>query len=84
MSKLTQGFLIAASSVVVAVGGVWLYRQYAAHQAVEYCISWHVNLFNLRAKYSNEYGNWKAKSPAAKIEYWRKPCVEDSGWRYED
>jgi hypothetical protein len=84
MGKITQGFVIAASSVVIAVGGVWLYRQYATHQAVEACVNWHVNLFNLRAKFSNEYGNWKAKTPEEKLAYWRKPCIENPGLRYQD
>ena len=39
MDKLTKGFVIAASSVVIAVGGVWLYQKYTAHQAMEKCLA---------------------------------------------
>jgi hypothetical protein len=38
MDKLTKVVVIAASSVVIAVGGVWLNQQYAAYQAKERCI----------------------------------------------
>ena len=38
MDKLTKAFVIVASSVVLAVGGVWLIQQYAAYQAKERCI----------------------------------------------
>jgi hypothetical protein len=84
MGKITQGFVIAASSVIIAVGGVWLYREYAAYKAVDLCVSWHVNLFDLRAKFSNDYENWKVKTPAEKLTYWRKPCIEDPTWRHQD
>ena len=43
MDKLTMIFMIAASSVVIAVGGVWLNQQYAAHQAREKCIGRELN-----------------------------------------
>ena len=33
MDNLAKAFVIAASSVVIAVGGVWLSQQYAAYQA---------------------------------------------------
>ena len=38
MDKLTKAFVIAASSVVLAVGGVWLYQQYSEHQRVQKCL----------------------------------------------
>ena len=44
MDKLTKAFVIAASSVVIAVGGVWLNQQYAADQAEERCIRLEMNL----------------------------------------
>ena len=38
MNKLTNAFVIAASFVVIAVGGVWLSQQYTAYQERERCI----------------------------------------------
>lgn len=38
MNKLTKAFVIAASSVVLAVGGVWLYQQYSEQQRVQKCL----------------------------------------------
>jgi hypothetical protein len=38
MDKLTKAFVIAASSIVIAAGGVWLYQQYNEYQAKERCI----------------------------------------------
>ena len=38
MSKLTNGFLIAACTVVLAAGGYWLFEKYKGVQAVENCI----------------------------------------------
>lgn len=43
MDKLTKAFVIAASTVVIAVGGVWLSQQYAVYQAKERCISNEMN-----------------------------------------
>jgi len=43
MDKLTKIFMIAASSVVIAVGGVWINQQYAAQQAREKCIVREIN-----------------------------------------
>ena len=39
MDMLAKAFVIAASSVVIAVGGVWLYQQYTVHQTMEKCIA---------------------------------------------
>jgi hypothetical protein len=38
MSKLANGFLIAACSVVLAAGGYWFFEEYKGVQAVENCI----------------------------------------------
>jgi hypothetical protein len=43
MDRLTKAFVITASGVVIAVGGVWLNQQYAAHQARERCIGREIN-----------------------------------------
>ena len=43
MDKLTKIIMIAASSVVIAVGGVWINQQYAAQQAREKCIVREIN-----------------------------------------
>jgi hypothetical protein len=37
MGKITQGFVIAACSVVIAGGGLWLFGQYNASQNLERC-----------------------------------------------
>jgi hypothetical protein len=38
MDKLASVFVIVASSVVLAVGGSWLYEQYSEHQRVQKCL----------------------------------------------
>ena len=38
MSKLANGFLIAACCIVLATGGSWLFEKYKDVQAVENCI----------------------------------------------
>ena len=43
MDKLAKAFVIAASSVVIVVGGVWLYQQFDAYQAKERCIKREIN-----------------------------------------
>jgi len=35
MNRLTKAFVNAASSDVIAVGGVWLYQQHTVHQTME-------------------------------------------------
>ena len=39
MDKLTRKLIIAASGVVIAVGGAWLYQRYTVHQTIEKCIA---------------------------------------------
>jgi hypothetical protein len=38
MDTLSKAFVIAASSVVIAVGASWLYQQYSEHQRVQKCL----------------------------------------------
>ena len=38
MDKLTKAFVIAASSLVIAVGSVWLYAQYTDYLRVQKCL----------------------------------------------
>ena len=38
MSRLANGFLIAACSVVLATGGYWLFEKLSSAQALENCI----------------------------------------------
>lgn len=38
MDKLTKAFVIAASSVVIAVGASWLYAQYTDYLRVQKCL----------------------------------------------
>jgi hypothetical protein len=39
MENITRGFVIAACSVVIAVGGVWLDGRYKYSQALQTCMA---------------------------------------------
>ncbi len=75
MDNLTKAFVIAASSVLIAVGGVWLYRQYVAHQSLEICISEEVVSQDALAHPWNQETWWTDKTPSQKRENIRYKCV---------
>ena len=74
MNKLAAAFVIAASSVVIAVGGVWLYQKYAAHQALEQCISEEIK-YNNTTKNWDFRAHWDQKKLTEKREFVQSNCV---------
>jgi hypothetical protein len=80
VTRLVQAFVITASSVVIAVGGVWLYRQYSAHQALESCIKGLVLYNDEQSKKENldfVYWYWKEKTAQEKRDHVKHECVRD-------
>ena len=77
MDRLTKAFVIAASSVVIAVGGVWLYQQYTVHQTMERCITGEVEWRDDKSNNAVVLDEWYTDmSETAKREWVRSICVQ--------
>ena len=78
MDKLTKAFVIAASSVVISVGGVWLYQQYTVHQTMEKCITKEVGYRDDKSNNAVVLDEWYTDmSKTDKREWVRSICVQE-------
>jgi hypothetical protein len=76
MDNLTKAFVIAASSVVILVGGVWLYEQYTVHQTLEKCIAEEVGYRDDKNNNMAPDGWHTGMSKADKREWVKYKCAE--------
>ena len=76
MDNLTKAFVIAACSVVIAVGGVWLYGQYTVHQIMEKCITEEVGYRDDKNKNMAPDRWHTGMSKADKREWVKYKCAE--------
>ena len=78
MDVLAKAFVIAASTVVIAVGGVWLYQQYTVHQAMEKCITKEVGYRDDKSNNALVLDEWHTDmSKTDKREWVRSICVQE-------
>jgi hypothetical protein len=75
MDKLASVFVIAPSSVVIATGGVWLYRQYSAYQSMEECIAREVELHDDTSNHPVFDKEYTDMSKTEKREFVRSICA---------
>ena len=80
MGKVAQAFVIAACSVVIVVGGTWLYEKYLTQSKYDDCIDRNVAIFN--SQLPGKQANWNTLTSNEKRAYWRKPCAEDPSYKY--